>query len=194
MRTRLFALSIVLCLLVGLNAFSQERTSISGVVRNETGQPLAGVAVALEGPERRDTLSGASGEFAFTGLKPGTYQLRLTRAGFKVLTVTAPLATGEARRLTLTLTSVSESKASPPPPATREMMAADSALATAMVGGQVIPPSYFPFGHAGRYPPGSESYASNRREPLPPRLGRPCFYLLRRRRYRVIRQRPPLPQ
>lgn len=51
------------------------------VTTSETGQPLAGAHVAIDGTDH-STLTGSTGRFAIAGVAPGTYQLTVTLIGY----------------------------------------------------------------------------------------------------------------
>jgi hypothetical protein len=56
------------------------RSSISGVVRQSNGTPVAGAVVQLTGTKpKRETRAEADGSFAFFDLDPRRYRLRLGR-------------------------------------------------------------------------------------------------------------------
>ncbi len=101
MRTRLFTSSLVVCLLASLSALSQNRGTLTGVVLDQVGAVLPGVAVTIDGPERRKGITNEKGEFSFVGLMPGEYQIRLELPGFQTLVSTARLNAGSSRKLTL---------------------------------------------------------------------------------------------
>ncbi|HYM62011.1 MAG TPA: TonB-dependent receptor [Thermoanaerobaculia bacterium] len=71
---------LVLVCLALLIASSVLAASLSGVVRDSSGQPLAGAGVAVEGV--RATTTSADGNFSID-LPPGQYSVRITRAGFQ---------------------------------------------------------------------------------------------------------------
>ncbi|MCZ0935922.1 MAG: carboxypeptidase-like regulatory domain-containing protein [Gemmatimonadetes bacterium] len=78
-----------------MTAAGQEPGRVAGVVRAEdTGQPVAGAAVRLAGGDVvvAETVTGASGAFAFDGIAPGEYVLGVRRIGFAAYSV--PLAVG----------------------------------------------------------------------------------------------------
>ena len=59
---------------------------ISGTAVDPSGAVIAGAKVALTytlGNQTRETVSGASGDFIFTDLIPGTYNLSITATGFQ---------------------------------------------------------------------------------------------------------------
>jgi iron complex outermembrane recepter protein len=58
--------------------------SISGKVSTGDGEQLAGANVVLSGTYL-GTITGNSGDFRLTGLKPGTYQLRVSFLGFETV-------------------------------------------------------------------------------------------------------------
>ncbi len=65
-----------------------EKVSINGTVTDQTGAVVAGAKVALtnEAGEKLETQANEKGEYSFTGLKPGTYTLRVTAPNFAVKT------------------------------------------------------------------------------------------------------------
>ena len=94
--------SIALALAAALHApaaaSGQDSGSIGGTVTDSTGLILPGVTV-----EARDaagvgqvTFTGGTGEYSFSGLAPGTYEVTFTLAGFEVPPQTAEVAAGTA--------------------------------------------------------------------------------------------------
>jgi len=88
---------VVLILLCG-TAFGQGQgnTAIRGSIKDPQSAVVAGASVTLTNPETnftRTTTSNDSGQFAFEGLQPGTYQVEVEAKGFKkaVLTQVAAL-------------------------------------------------------------------------------------------------------
>jgi len=57
------------------------QVTLSGVV-TRSGQPMANVAVALDGPSKRLTLTDSKGQYAFGGLIPGSYRVAPHLDGF----------------------------------------------------------------------------------------------------------------
>ena len=83
--------SLFLCgvgaLLVVSGAWAQTGTaSLHGIVTDKTGAAIVGAKVTLSNPSiglQRETASGASGEYEFLALPPGTYVLRVEMANFR---------------------------------------------------------------------------------------------------------------
>src|SRR5690348_5286776 len=73
-------------LLVAWPAFAQEqRGSIEGVVKDNTGAVLPGVAVEAKNVVQGgtvNTVTDANGIFRFPSLQPGTYEVTATLSGF----------------------------------------------------------------------------------------------------------------
>ena len=76
-----------LLLALALNAAGQVTTSqISGVVKDSSGAPMAGVTVRVVNEQnslRRDGVSGSEGFYVVSNLPPGEYRVRVEHAGFK---------------------------------------------------------------------------------------------------------------
>ena len=75
--------------------------SISGTVMDPKGDVLQGAQVTLAGPSHSDlrhVVSASDGQFAFTGLAPGSYKVTVTGPGMSTFTSTQiPLHASEAR-------------------------------------------------------------------------------------------------
>ena len=87
----LLQLSVAILVAAG-SAFSQAQMSsgnLKGTITDPTGAVIAGAAVILTnidtGIERTGTTDGM-GEFRFFVLPPGSYELKITSAGFGTLT------------------------------------------------------------------------------------------------------------
>lgn len=76
---------MALCLLSCLPAWAQ--FSISGTISDAEGGGLPGAAITLEGTFQ-GTSADASGTYKLSGLKPGTYQVRVSLLGFEAITQT----------------------------------------------------------------------------------------------------------
>jgi hypothetical protein len=73
--------------------------SITGVVADQTGSLLEGAQVRLSRqgqPLAPDTVSAEDGQFSFTGVTPGPFQVEVTAAGFAAPAVSGTLHAGEA--------------------------------------------------------------------------------------------------
>ncbi|WP_205502165.1 TonB-dependent receptor [Rufibacter psychrotolerans] len=75
--------------------------SVSGLVTNQAGQPVEFVTVALEGTVL-GTNTNADGSFLISGVKPGTYTLRVGGVGFSAVTQTVDL-TGQNAVVSITI-------------------------------------------------------------------------------------------
>src|SRR5262245_16244534 len=79
---KLFALSIVVCMLSGTSficaqALSGSSGTVSGEVKDESGTALPGVLVSLTGTAgSRTSTTDSRGEFIFPYVDPGKYSLR----------------------------------------------------------------------------------------------------------------------
>jgi hypothetical protein len=72
--------------------------SISGTVMDSTGAVVAGAQVTLRLASRyapRQVQSGEYGQFSFTNVLPGTFQLRITASGFAEQTINGMLHSGQ---------------------------------------------------------------------------------------------------
>src|SRR5262245_5845281 len=80
MKQLLLALVLLLALTVPAAA---QTASVSGTVLDQSGGVVPGAAVVLTGQGARiSTVSGSRGEYGFTGVAPGTYQITVTLLGF----------------------------------------------------------------------------------------------------------------
>jgi len=82
--------------------------TITGLVRDALGRPLAGSAVRLETSDGRTTgrtLSDAQGRFFFGDVPPGTYALVAEFAGFETATAVGTIVEAENWSVELTLAS-----------------------------------------------------------------------------------------
>lgn len=72
--------------------------SISGTVVDSTGAVVVGARVTLTPADQsppQEVLSGAEGQFSFANVVPGTFQIRITAAGFATQTSSGILHSGE---------------------------------------------------------------------------------------------------
>lgn len=63
-------------------AYAADTSTVSGTVLDNDGTPVAGAAVTIQGPVRRDTSTDAKGAFNFSGVPAGLYALTVTKPGF----------------------------------------------------------------------------------------------------------------
>jgi outer membrane receptor protein involved in Fe transport len=89
-----------------------QTATVSGTVADESGGVIPGAAVTLAGAgSRLSTFSGAQGEFRFTDVPRGTYQLTVTLVGFAPAIrndVVIDAGTVEVPRVTLALGTIGE--------------------------------------------------------------------------------------
>lgn len=79
---KLTCLGLILLLFVH-NAWTQNEASLSGaVVDKNTQSLLAGITIEIN-PGNTTTLSDTAGTFRFTGIQPGTYNLRFSGVGYQ---------------------------------------------------------------------------------------------------------------
>jgi hypothetical protein len=102
---RLILSTLVFC--AGGAMFAQSDAELGGTVRDSSGALIPDVAVTvtkLDTQMVRTSVSNEAGFFLVPLLPPGTYQLRLTKAGFKPATQTGIiLQVGQQARLDITL-------------------------------------------------------------------------------------------
>ncbi|MCK8495918.1 TonB-dependent receptor [Spirosoma sp. RP8] len=90
------------CLLILSSCLCFAQTGlIKGRVSNESGDPVEAINIILKGTGK-GTITSASGEFTFSGLSAGSYQLVATGVGYQTLGRTISLA--EQQTVTLNLT------------------------------------------------------------------------------------------
>jgi len=94
-------------LLTATCAFAQSDAEIGGTVRDATGALIPGVSITVARPETRTsraTETNNVGFFVIPLLQPGTYQIRLTKEGFKQVTQSGiTLHVNEQARLEFTM-------------------------------------------------------------------------------------------
>ena len=79
-------LGLVVLLIVGPAHAQTGTTSLHGVVTDKTGSAIPGATVKLSNPAQgleRVTTTGATGEYEFLVLPPGTYRLTVEKANFR---------------------------------------------------------------------------------------------------------------
>ncbi len=90
MRARLFA-SLTLLLLLSATLFGQTLGDISGTVTDPQGAPVVGATVRLTNAATnavRTATTNDSGLYAFPALVPGSYGVKVDKAGFKTYSQT----------------------------------------------------------------------------------------------------------
>jgi outer membrane receptor protein involved in Fe transport len=90
---RIFAVAMLLAslLLVAKPAAAQTAGTILGVVKDPSGAAVPNATVSLTSEERgdvRSTMSGEDGEFRFSAVDPGHYNVKVESQGFKTSTMT----------------------------------------------------------------------------------------------------------
>lgn len=81
----MLALALVTLLASGSMAHLPEAGGagkIVGSVSEVTGSPLVGATVTVTGPQNASAKTSKSGQFAVTGLKPGTYMVKASHSGY----------------------------------------------------------------------------------------------------------------
>ncbi len=78
---------------------------VTGTVRNEGGQPLAGAQVTIQGT-RLGSVTGADGRFTIGAVPAGSYTLRAQRIGFGAQTRPVTVAAGGAATVDVALAAV----------------------------------------------------------------------------------------
>src|SRR5688572_15001383 len=101
MRLFIAALSALLCLPPAAHA--QQTAEVSGSIHDQTGAPLPAARLTLRGATTRNARSGAAGEFAFSDLPPGDYEVSAEVTGFEPARRAVKLQAGERVAVSLTL-------------------------------------------------------------------------------------------
>ena len=106
------AVAVALLLLVGVSAFAQVNSSLTGRVMLGDA-PLPGVTVTIASPAlqgTRTTVTDVNGNYNFAALPPGAYTVKLFMEGMKDVTKTAQLGLNMTGRVdaTMRLTSMAE--------------------------------------------------------------------------------------
>ena len=88
MNRTLVALSLAVCL--GMPAYSQSLTSLSGAIVDPTGASVPGTTISLtniDNNSKRESVSDTAGKYSFSALSPGTYRLLAKKPGFSDISV-----------------------------------------------------------------------------------------------------------
>jgi len=81
-----FFLLPLLFVLVGVFAFAQANSSLTGIVTDQSGAVVAGAKITLTNPgtgATTTTESGATGLYTIPGLNPANYNLKISAKGFE---------------------------------------------------------------------------------------------------------------
>ncbi|MGA3346218.1 MAG: carboxypeptidase-like regulatory domain-containing protein [Terracidiphilus sp.] len=84
-RYRFFLLPLFLVLACA-GAFAQANSEVTGIVTDQTGAVVGGANISLSDPATgfvRETVSGPTGLYDFSGLNPANYNLKVTAKGFE---------------------------------------------------------------------------------------------------------------
>jgi tetratricopeptide (TPR) repeat protein len=122
-RRRLIVINVVasLFLILAHDALTQQTARIEGMVRDSSGNPIAGVSVSLQGGGEKtssSTESKADGSFQFSTIHPGRYTIKVEKSGFRAAEDSIQLSTGEMRRCEFRLPPSSQTPPSGSPPST----------------------------------------------------------------------------
>lgn len=104
--TRAITLLFFFITLCAIPVIAQDSTgSVTGDVKDESGQPLPGVMVSVVGEKGiKSTTSEASGKFTVTGLLPGTYDVKAELSGYQTVAQTGITVTaGQTAETALTM-------------------------------------------------------------------------------------------
>jgi iron complex outermembrane receptor protein len=97
-------LLVMVAVLLGLAAPLYAQATVSGTVADETGGVVPGATVDLaDSRARSSTTTGPHGEFSFSNVAPGTYELTVSLVGFGQVTSNVTVPSGGATVPTITL-------------------------------------------------------------------------------------------
>ena len=85
MRTKLFSLAATM-LLLSASVFAQTLGDVAGSVNDQQGAPVAGANISITNAgtnSARTTITNGEGLYAFPALVPGSYSVKVDKAGFK---------------------------------------------------------------------------------------------------------------
>lgn len=87
MRQKILLLGVLTWVLT-VNLFAQSNSILRGQVVDQNDAVIPGATVTLTGDQvqgKKNTVADSNGNFAFLGLMPGTYQILVSKSGFKTL-------------------------------------------------------------------------------------------------------------
>ncbi|HUP13140.1 MAG TPA: TonB-dependent receptor, partial [Niastella sp.] len=89
-------LTLLLILITGLQTvlLAQQQGALQGKVTTADGQPADGITVTLANT-KKTTAANKQGEYKLTGVKPGSYTIKVTGIGLTTVEKTVTLNTGE---------------------------------------------------------------------------------------------------
>src|SRR5687768_8766264 len=106
-------ITLTLMMTAAVSAWAADTGTVSGIVLDAMGQPIADVTVTLSGdrlPVGRSALTGANGIYQFEYLLPGSYTLQIAKDGIGTSTRTAVVEVGRDTQVDVVLgVAVSES-------------------------------------------------------------------------------------
>src|SRR5438105_2817291 len=106
-RKSMYAVALLLCLLMSLNAFSQaSEATVGGTVADATGALIPGVTVTATNTGTgimSTSVSNESGAYNFPALQPGNYKISAELPGFRTETFTG-VQLGGAQQVRLNFT------------------------------------------------------------------------------------------
>ena len=100
---RLLLAAALMLLWVAGSAAAQPMAAVVGSVVDQTGAPLPGVRLTIRGVAGRTTVTGAAGDFAFSDLPEGEYQISAELTGFERQGRVVRLRAGERATASFTL-------------------------------------------------------------------------------------------
>lgn len=116
---------------------------IEGVVTDDRGAPLAGVAVSALGPDALFGVTDQSGRFVFSAVPVGTYLIRAQRAGYRASSREfVDVSPAASARHIVKLARVSDTTPAAPPSASAD--AKTPVIAAGFGGGATIAPTTAP--------------------------------------------------
>jgi TonB-linked SusC/RagA family outer membrane protein len=79
---------------------------VRGKITNEQGEPIAAASVLVVGQNNKSTAADTQGAFTITGLKAGTYTLRISGVGFETITREVQISDDQMQELNFQLKAV----------------------------------------------------------------------------------------
>ncbi len=99
-----WAIACFLAVSLAIPAMAQATGNLTGTVLDQTGAAVPGVQIiAVSGSYRSSQMTGPQGDFEFTGLPAGVYQVTARKTGFSPLVEQTAVRTGATAQLSLRL-------------------------------------------------------------------------------------------